>query len=53
MRHPNQKSTWETFVGKRRKAADPKKDAVASVEATLKALEAAQATRPMKPPGRR
>lgn len=52
-RHPNQKSTWEVFQGQRRKAADPKKEAVSSIQDDLKALEAVQATRPAKPPGRR
>jgi hypothetical protein len=52
-RHPNQKSTWDTFQGQRRKAADPKKEHVSSVEKDLKALETVQASRPAKPPERR
>lgn len=52
-RHPNQKSTWDMFQGQRRKAADPKKEALSSIQDDLKALEAMQATRPAKPPGRR
>lgn len=52
-RHPNQKSTWDTFRGARRKAEDPKKEYVSSVENDLKALEAVQRSRPMRPPGRR
>lgn len=52
-RHPNQKSTWEMFQGGRRKATDPKKEYVSSVQDDLKALEAVQAARPAKPPGRR
>lgn len=52
-RHPNQKSTWDTQMGKRRKAADPKKETLASLDATLGALEAVQASRPAKPPGKR
>jgi hypothetical protein len=41
------------FQGQRRKAADPKKEYVFSVENDLKALEMVQASRPAKPPGRR
>jgi hypothetical protein len=52
-RHPNQRSTWDTFQGQRRKAADPKKEYVSSVENDLKALETVQATRPAVPPHRR
>ena len=52
-RHPNQKSTWDVFQGQRRNAADPKKESVSSIQDDLKALEATQASRPAKPPGRR
>lgn len=52
-RHPNQKSTWDMFRGARRKADDPKKEQVASVESDLKALEAVQQSRPTVPPHRR
>ena len=52
-RHPNQKSTWDVSMGKRRKAADQKKESTASLGATLEALQTVQASRPMRPPGKR
>lgn len=50
-RHPNQKSTYESWVGRRK--TTPKEEGIVVRQADLDALKAIQEARPAKPPGRR
>lgn len=47
-RHPNQRSTWDTFQGTRRTAEDPKNEYVSLLVRDLAALEEMQKTRPQR-----